>query len=60
MNENQKRQIEYQKTEFNKARICMLSNIIKCKKCKRNNTIQQTNLIYQNCFFCGNTTYIKK
>jgi hypothetical protein len=61
MNESQRRQQLYQKTEFNSSKICMLSSIFKCSKCKHNNTIvSKTGLNYQNCLFCGNPNYIKK
>lgn len=61
MEKNKRNEMLYQKTEFNKSLICMLSTIFKCSKCKRNNTIQlQENMVSQNCLFCGNPNYIKK
>jgi len=61
MNEKQRLQHQYQKTEFNNSKICMLSTIFKCSKCKHNNTIHKLpGIIYQNCLFCGNPNYIKK
>jgi hypothetical protein len=61
MNENQRRQQMYEKTEFNFSKICMLDNIFKCSKCKHNNTIYpKAGIIYQHCMFCGNPNYIKK
>ena len=38
MNE-QKKQILYQKTDFNSYLICQLPCIFKCCKCKKNNSI---------------------
>lgn len=61
MNIDKRKQLVYQKTEFNKSLICQLPNILKCSKCRRNNTLQQTNNSlqnYQNCLFCGNPIYI--
>ena len=61
MERNKRNEILYQKTEFNKSRICQLPNIFKCIKCKHNNTIYFTpGVITQNCLFCGNPNYIKK
>jgi hypothetical protein len=61
MNEKQRLQHQYQKTEFNNSKICMLSTIFKCSKCKHNNTINKlSGVIYQHCLFCGNPNYIKK
>jgi hypothetical protein len=59
MNKNDKRkQIIYQKTDFNNASICQLNNIMKCGKCKKNNMIVNDRLAYQLCLFCGNPNYI--
>lgn len=46
-------QILYQKTEFNSSKICQLSGIYKCCKCKRNNNINTTlvNTSVQSCAF---------
>jgi hypothetical protein len=61
MDNIQKKQIKYQKTDFNYSKICMFPNIFKCSRCKHNNTIQpKAGIIYQNCLFCGNPNYIKK
>jgi hypothetical protein len=66
MNLDKKKQIMYQKTEFNNSLICQLPNIFKCNKCKRNNTINNQTIIsntknnnFQHCLFCGNPNYIK-
>ncbi len=45
-------QKKYQKTEFNNSKICYLSNIYKCCKCRKNNYII-SNQLYQICLFCG-------
>jgi hypothetical protein len=51
----------YQKTDFNHHLISQLANIYKCCKCKRNNTIiDKTNLLIQNCLFCGTPNYVKR
>lgn len=61
MKRNDKRsQILYQKTEFNSHLICQLPNVMKCCKCKKNNTISIIKpIFYQNCMFCGTPNYIK-
>jgi hypothetical protein len=59
MYKNDKRkQIMYQKTEFNNSSICQLSNIFRCNRCKKNNTIQTNTNVFQLCLFCGNPNYI--
>lgn len=59
MNIDKRKQIVYQKTEFNTSLICQLPNILKCSKCRRNNTIEKIfNINFQNCLFCGNPIYI--
>jgi len=60
MKKNDKRkEILYQKTEFNNHLICQLPGVFKCCKCKRNNsTIVDKNTISQLCLFCGNPNYI--
>jgi lipoate synthase len=58
---NKRKEILYQKTEFNNHLICQLPNIFKCSKCKRNNTIMvQQNILTQNCLFCGTPNYVKR
>ena len=60
MDNIRKNTLLYQKTEFNHHLISQLSNIYKCCKCKRNNTIiANTNLQSQNCLFCGTPNYVK-
>lgn len=61
--ENHRKQIVYQKTEFNHSLICQLPSIFKCSnsKCKKNNNIfVEIHMISQNCLFCGTPNYIKK
>ena len=62
MNKNDKRkELLYQKTDFNNHLICQLSTIFKCCKCKRNNTIIENNIkLSQHCLFCGTPNYVKK
>jgi hypothetical protein len=62
MERNDKRkQIIYQKTEFNSHSICQLAGIFKCCKCKRNNNVMvAANIPSQNCLFCGTPNYVKK
>lgn len=58
---NTRKEIMYQKTEFNNWSICMLPQIIKCSKCKKNNTvIPELSVNFQNCLFCGNPNYVKE
>ena len=58
---DKRREMLYKKTEFNKHLICQLSNIFKCCKCKRNNTIMvPPNILSQSCLFCGNPNYVKR
>ena len=60
MNVNRRKQIVYQKTEFNKSLICQLPNIFKCIKCKQNNNIfENINVFTQACLFCGTPNYVK-
>lgn len=62
MNKNDKRkEILYQKTDFNTHLICQLPTIFKCCKCKRNNNIVvcQT-VLSQSCLFCGTPNYVKR
>jgi hypothetical protein len=61
MEVDKKKQILYQKTEFNKHLICQLSTIMKCCKCKRNNNIMvPEGVLSQNCLFCGTPNYVKR
>ncbi len=62
MDKNDKRkQILYQKTDFNSHLICQLPSIFKCCKCKRNNNIfVEPNILSQNCMFCGTPNYVKR
>ena len=60
MEKDKRKQIQYQKTDFNKYLICQLSTIIKCCKCKRYNTIQNNYSLYQNCLFCGTPNFNKE
>jgi hypothetical protein len=58
---NHRLQMLYQKTEFNSSKICQLSNIFKCCKCKKHNTISvEKNSKVQLCLFCGMPNNIKK
>lgn len=59
MDYNQRKQIIYQKTDYNCHSICQLSTIIKCCKCKKNNTIPMKHNGFQYCLFCGTPNYIK-
>mgnify|MGYP003332605306 FL=1 len=61
MNNSSRIQILYQKTDFNNHKICQLPGIIKCCKCKRNNSIMVApNILSQNCLFCGTPNYVKR
>jgi len=61
MKNNIRQQILYQKTDFNSYLICQLPNIVKCCKCKRNNTIVvPDNILVQPCLFCGTPNYVKR
>jgi hypothetical protein len=61
MDNIKKKQIIYQKTEFNSNLICQMPGIFKCCKCKRNNSIMVlSTILSQNCLFCGTPNYIKK
>jgi hypothetical protein len=60
MNKN-RLQILYQKTDFNHHKICQLSGIFKCSKCKKNNSIViEANILVQLCLFCGMPNQIIK
>ena len=62
MNKNDKRkEMLYQKTDFNTHLICQLPTIFKCCKCKRNNNIVVTQpILSQSCLFCGTPNYVKR
>ena len=56
---DKKKQILYQKTDFNHYLICQLPCIFKCCKCKKNNNILvEQNKVSQLCIFCGTPNYI--
>ena len=57
---DKRKQMLYQKTNFNHHSICQLPTIFKCGKCKRNNSIIPNNTsVSQNCMFCGMPNYVK-
>ena len=57
--DSRRKQIVYQKTQFNHHLICQLPSIFKCIKCKKNNNILHgINIVSQNCLFCGTPNYI--
>lgn len=58
MNNQQRKQILYQKTDFNHHKICQLNGVFICCKCKKNNNVMNHSLQYQNCIFCGTPNYI--
>ena len=61
MNNSNRIQILYQKTDFNNHKICQLPGIFKCCKCRRNNSIMVSpNTLSQNCLFCGTPNYVKR
>jgi hypothetical protein len=61
MEKDKRKQIIYQKTEFNNHLICQLPNILKCCKCKRNNNFNtENNDLFTMCLFCGTPNYIKR
>lgn len=49
-----------QKTAFNSWSISYLRNIYSCNKCKKRNTILESNstIQYQLCAYCRNPNYI--
>lgn len=57
---NRRLQLLYQKTDFNRSRICQLPSVFKCCKCKKNNTILTTSAQMQFCLFCGMPNLIQK
>ena len=59
MENNHRKQMVYQKTQFNNYLICQLPCIFKCSKCKKNNNILvEKDVISQNCLFCGTPNYV--
>lgn len=58
-NINNRAQIKYQKTDFNSHKICQLNGIFICCKCKKYNSLLQTNNLAQFCIFCGTPNNIK-
>ena len=57
---NHRSQMLYQKTSFNNHKICQLSGIFKCCKCKKNNMIVvDINHKAQMCLFCGMPNNVK-
>lgn len=59
MENNKRKQMLYQKTDFNNHLICQLPNIYKCCKCKRNGSILvPKNIKIQSCIFCGTLNYV--
>ena len=61
MENNKRKQMLYQKTDFNNHLICQLPNVFKCCKCKRNNTTVILNKsAVQHCLFCGNPNHVKR
>ena len=60
-NKSNRNQIQTQKTDFNHHAICQLSNVFKCCKCKKNNSIVVSRDIPgQHCLFCGTPNYVKR
>jgi len=61
MENNKRKQMLYQKTDFNSHKICQLPGIFICCKCKKNNSYTITNVatFVQNCLFCGTPNYVK-
>ena len=59
ISKDKRKQIIYQKTEFNTFSICQYNSILKCIKCKRNNNILVNNNTIQPCLFCGTPNYVK-
>jgi len=57
--DDKKKQILYQKTDFNSYLICQLPCIFKCCKCKKNNSILVEKTVKsQFCLFCGMPNYV--
>lgn len=60
-NNDKRKQMLYQKTDYNNHLICQLPGIFKCCKCKRNNNIMVSKeILSQSCLFCGTPNYIKR
>ena len=61
METDKRKQILYQKTEFNSHLICQFPCIFKCCKCKQNNnTLVSEGILSQSCLFCGTPNYVKR
>jgi hypothetical protein len=61
MNNNHRKQMLYQKTDFSSHKICQLNGIFKCCKCRKNNSVMvQPNHLIQLCLFCGTPNQLKK
>jgi hypothetical protein len=61
MENDKRKQIMYQKTQFNNHLICQLPNVFKCCKCKRNNSCDfDKDKPVQFCLFCGTPNYVKR
>jgi hypothetical protein len=61
MNNNLRLQKLYQKTEFNNSKICQLTGVFKCCKCKKNNSVMvEPTILVQMCLFCGTPNHVKK
>jgi serine/threonine protein kinase len=59
MENDKRKQMLYQKTDFNNHKICQLNNIFKCCKCKRNNNCDiLSKSLAQSCLFCGTPNYV--
>jgi len=58
---DKRKQMVYQKTEFNNHLICHLPCIFKCSKCKRyNDILVLPKVLSQSCLFCGTPNYVKR
>jgi hypothetical protein len=58
---NKRKEILYNKTDFNNHLICQFPCIFKCCKCKRNNTVVvSAEILSQLCLFCGMPNYVKR
>jgi hypothetical protein len=61
MNNNRRKEILYNKTDFNNHLICHFPIIFRCCKCKKNNNIiENNNSFSQCCLFCGTPNYVKR
>jgi hypothetical protein len=61
MEKNNRKQMLYQKTDFNSHKICQLPGMFICCKCKKNNIHILSNQLSftQLCLFCGTPNYVK-